>query len=283
LRIDQWLLLEKHLLNYFSIEKDYYYSILPTATPYARNSLFSGLFPSEIEKYYPDLWVNGGDDERSQNKHEKELLQYLLDRKNIKLRNDLKYMKIIDPDVGRSFEQNIVSHKKTHFMAVVVNFLDMLVHGRSDSDLIKEIAPDEAAFRSLTDSWFKHSSLFGTFRQIAKMKNAKVIVTTDHGSIITRRAAKVMADKDASKNLRFKFGRNLKVDSKSALFINKPEEYKLPKRGVTTNYIISKEDYYFIYPNDYHKFSSHYKDTFQHGGISLEEMILPVITMESKA
>jgi len=283
LRIDQWLLLEKHLLNYFSIEKDYYYSILPTATPYARNSLFSGLFPSEIEKYYPELWSNNKDDERSQNKHEKELLQFLLDRKNIKLRNDLKYMKIIDPDVGRSFEQNIVSHKKTHFMAVVVNFLDMLVHGRSDSDLIKEIAPDEAAFRSLTDSWFKHSSLFGTFRQIAKMKNAKIIVTTDHGSIITRRAAKVMADKDASKNLRFKFGRNLKVDSKSALFINKPEEYKLPKRGVTTNYIISKEDYYFIYPNDYHKFSSHYKDTFQHGGISLEEMILPVITMESKA
>lgn len=283
LRLDQWLLLEKQLLDYFSIEKDYYYSILPTATPYARNALFSGLFPSEIEKYYPDLWQGNKDDERSQNKYEKELLQFLFDRKNIKLDNDLKYMKIIDPDVGRAFEQNVVSHKRTHFMAVVVNFLDMLVHGRSDSDLIKEIAPDESAFRSLTNSWFTHSSLFGTFRAIAKMKNSKIIVTTDHGSIITRRAAKVIADRETSKNLRFKFGRNLKVDSKQAIQIHNPEKYKLPKRGVTSSYIIAKEDYYFIYPTEYHKYLNYYKDTFQHGGISMEEMILPIITMESKA
>ncbi len=282
LRLDQWLLMEKHLLNYFSIEKDYYYSILPTATPYARNSLFSGLYPSEIEKYYPDLWQDNKEDERSQNKYEKELLQLLLDRKKIKLDNELKYMKIIDPDVGRSFEQNIVSHKRTHFMAVVVNFLDMLVHGRSDSELIKEIAPNEAAFRSLTNSWFQHSSLFGTFRNIAAMNKAKIIVTTDHGSIITRRATKVLADRETSKNLRFKFGKNLKVDPKHAIQINDPSKYKLPKHGVTTNYIISKEDYYFIYPTDYHKYLNYYKDTFQHGGISMEEMILPVITMESK-
>ncbi|MBK7106191.1 MAG: bifunctional response regulator/alkaline phosphatase family protein [Ignavibacteriae bacterium] len=282
LRLDQWLLMEKHLLEYFSIEKDYYYSILPTATPYARNSLFSGLYPSEIENYYPDLWQENKDDERSQNKYEKELLQFLLDRKRIKLDNELKYMKIIDPDVGRSFEQNIVSHKRTHFMAVVVNFLDMLVHGRSDSELIKEIAPNEAAFRSLTNSWFQHSSLFGTFRNIANMNKAKIIVTTDHGSIITRRAAKVFADRETSKNLRFKFGKNLKVDPKFAMQINNPNKFKLPKRGVTGSYIIAKEDYYFIYPTEYHKYLNHYKDTFQHGGISMEEMILPVITMESK-
>ncbi len=283
LRLDQWLLLEKHLLDYFSIEKDYYYSILPTATPYARNALFSGLFPAEIENYYPDLWQGNKDDERSQNKYEKELLQLLLDKKNIKLENELKYMKIIDPDVGRSFEHNIVSHKKTNFMAVVVNFLDMLVHGRSDSELIKEIAPNEAAFRSLTNSWFTHSSLFGTFRKIAEMKNAKVIVTTDHGSIITRRASKVIADRETSKNLRFKFGRNLKVDNKQAIQITDPSKFKLPKRGVTASYIIAKEDFYFIYPTEYHKYLNYYKDTFQHGGISMEEMILPVITMESKA
>lgn len=282
LRLDQWLLLEKHLLNYFSIEKDYYYSILPTATPYARNALFSGLYPSEIENYYPDLWQSNKDDERSQNKYEKELLQFLLDRKNVKLDNELKYMKIIDPDVGRAFEQNVVSHKRTHFMAVVVNFLDMLVHGRSDSELIKEIAPDEAAFRSLTNSWFQHSSLFGTFRAIANMKNSKIIVTTDHGSLITRRASRVLADRETSKNLRFKFGRNLKVDSKQAIQIHNPSEYKLPKRGVTVSYIIAKEDYYFIYPTDFHKYQNYYKDTFQHGGISMEEMILPVITMETK-
>ena len=147
LRLDQWLVMEKHLTELFKIEKDYYYSILPTATPYARNSLFAGLYPSDIEKYYPDLWSSGNDDENSMNKYEKELLQLLLDRKRIKLRNDLKYIKIIDPEVGRNFEQNIHSYQNTHLTAVVVNFLDMIAHGRSDSDILKEIAPDESAYQ----------------------------------------------------------------------------------------------------------------------------------------
>lgn len=283
LRMDQWLLMEKYLLGGFNISKDYYFSILPTATSYARNALFSGLYPIDIEKYYPELWQGNQDDERSQNKYEKDLLQMLINRKRVQLNNELKYLKVIDPEVGRSFEQNIVSHNKTHFMAVVINFLDMVAHGRSDSDLLKEIAPEESAYRSLTESWFKHSSLLGTFNAISKMKNAKVIITTDHGSIRCMRGAKVLGDKEASSNLRFKFGRNLKVDDKNAIYIKSPVDYKLPKRGVTVNYIIAKEDYYFVYPTDYHKYLSYYKDTFQHGGISMEEMILPVITMESKA
>ncbi len=282
LRVDQWLVMEKHLLDYFKIDKEYYYAILPTATPYARNSLFSGLFPSEIEKYYPDLWQSGNDDEKSMNKYEKELLQLLLDRKKIKLRNELKYIKIIDPEVGRNFEQNITSYKNNHFTAIVVNFLDMIAHGRSDSDILKEIAPDEPAYRSLTNSWFTHSSLLATFKALAKMKNVKIIITTDHGSIRSLRGAKVLGDKEASTNLRFKYGRNLKVDEKHAVYIKNAEEYKLPKRGVTINYIIAKEDFYFVYPTDYHKYLTYYKDTFQHGGISLEEMILPIITMEPK-
>ena len=282
LRLDQWLVMEKHLNELFNIQKDYYYSILPTATPYSRNSLFAGLYPSEIEKHYPDLWGTMNDDENSMNKYEKELLQNLLNRKKISLNNELKYVKIIDPEVGRSFEQNVLSHRKTHFMAVVVNFLDMIAHGRSDSQILKEIAPDEAAYRSLTNSWFQHSSLLNTFRAIARIPNAKVIITTDHGSIRTLRGAKVLGDKEASPNLRFKFGRNLKVDEKHAIFIKNPLDYKLPKRGLTINCIISKEDFYFVYPTDYHKYLSYYKDSFQHGGISMEEMILPVITMESK-
>ncbi len=282
LRLDQWLIMEKHLLDYFKIEKDYYYSILPTATPYARNSLFSGLYPSEIEKYYPDLWSSGNDDERSMNKYEKELLQLLLDRKKIKLRNELKYIKIIDPEVGRNFEQNILSYQNTHLTAVVVNFLDMIAHGRSDSDLLKEIAPDEPAYRSLTNTWFTHSSLLSTLKTLSKIKNVKIVITTDHGSIRSLRGAKVLGDKEASTNLRFKYGRNLKVDDKHAIYIKNPDEYKLPKRGVTINYIIAKEDYYFVYPTDYHKYLTYYKDTFQHGGISMEEMILPIITMEPK-
>ena len=282
LRLDQWLLMEKLLINDFKIEKDYYYSILPTATPYARNALFAGLFPSEIEVHYPEFWESGGDDENSMNKYEKELLQLLLDRKRIKLKNELKYIKIIDPEVGRNFEHNIMSYQNTHFTAVVVNFLDMMVHGRSDSDLLKEIAPDEAAYRSLTNTWFNHSSLLTTFKALSKIKNAKIIITTDHGSIRSLRGAKVLGDKEASTNLRFKYGRNLKVDEKHAIYIKNPGEYKLPRRGVTINYIIAKEDYYFVYPTDYHKYLTYYKDTFQHGGISMEEMILPVITMEPR-
>jgi len=270
------------LHEFFKIDKEYYFSILPTATPYARNSLFSGLFPSDIQKNYPDYWISGNDDENSMNKYEKELLQFFIDRKKIKLRNELKYIKIIDPEVGRNFEQNIMSYQNVHFTSVVVNFLDMMVHGRSDSDLLKEIAPDEPAFRSLTNTWFSHSSLFSTFKALSKMNNIKIILTTDHGSIRSLRGAKVLGDKEASTNLRFKYGRNLKVDQKHAVYIRNADEYKLPRRGVTINYIIAKEDFYFVYPTDYHKYLTYYKDTFQHGGISMEEMILPVITMEPK-
>ena len=284
LRLDQWLLMESHLSDLFRIKKDYYYSILPTATSYSRNALFAGLYPNDIERYYPELWKGNSndDDEKSMNKFEKDFLQLLLDRKKIKLRNDLKYYKIIDPEVGRNFEANVLSYQNNNLTAVVYNFLDMIAHGRSDSELLKEIAPDEPAYRSLTNSWFMHSSLLGTMRTISKIKNAKIIITTDHGSIRSMRGAKVLGDRETSTNLRFKFGRNLKVDEKHAIFIKDPAEYKLPRRGVTINYIIAKEDFYFVYPTDYHKYLSYYKDTFQHGGISLEEMILPVITMESK-
>ena len=281
LRLDQWLVMEKHLTDYFKIDKSYYYSILPTSTPYARNSLFGGLYPSEIEKYYPQLW-QGDDDENSMNKFEKELLQLFFDRKRIKLKNDLKYIKIIDPEVGRNFEQNILSYQNTHLTAVVVNFLDMIAHGRSDSDILKEIAPDESAYRSLTNSWFTHSSLLSTFKSLSSLKKTRIIVTTDHGSIRALRGAKVLGDREASSNLRFKYGRNLKVDDKHAVYIKNAVDYKLPKRGVTINYIIAKEDYYFVYPTEYHKYLTHYKDTFQHGGISLDEILLPVITMEPK-
>ncbi len=282
LRMDQWLVMEKHLKDYFSIKKEYYLSILPTATPYARNSLFAGLFPSEIEKFYPSLWSTGNDDERSMNKYEKELLENLLRRKKIKLRNDLQYIKIIDPEVGRTFEQNVLSYKNTHLIAVVVNFLDMIAHGRSDSQILKEIAPDESAYRSLTESWFKYSYLFNALKAISNIPKVKVVITTDHGSIRTMRGAKVLGDREASTNLRFKFGRNLKVDDKHAVYIKDPSDYRLPKRGVTISYIIAKEDYYFVYPTEYHKYLSYYKDSFQHGGISMEEMILPIVTLENR-
>jgi len=282
LRLDQWMIMEQHLNEFFRIERDYYYSILPTATPYSRNALFSGLFPSEIEARFPDYWSNRNEDEKTMNKYERELFINLLERKKVKLRNELKYIKIIDPDFGKQFEQNILSYKNNHLTAIVVNFLDMIAHGRSDYDILKEIAPDESAYRSLTNSWFIHSYLFNVLKSISQMKNSKVILTTDHGSIRCLRGAKVLGDREASTNLRFKFGRNLKADSKQAVFVKNSEDYKLPKIGVSINYIIAKEDFYFVYPTDYHKYLSYFKDTFQHGGISLEEMIIPVLTLEPK-
>jgi DNA-binding response OmpR family regulator len=282
LRLDQWLLMEKKLYDYFKISKDFYYGIIPSATPYARNAIFSGLFPSEIEKYYPDLWAKGDDDENSKNNFEKQFLEELLRRKRIKLKNELRYVKILDTDFGKGIENKISSFTSSQLNAIVINFVDMLAHSRSDNAILKEIAPDEAAYRSLTESWFEYSSLFSMLKILSAQKNVKIIITTDHGSIRCLRGAKVLGDKETSTNLRYKYGRNVKCDDRQAIFIRNPLDYKLPKRGGIVNYVVVKEDFYFVYPTDYHYYLNYYKNTFQHGGISMEELILPVITLEPK-
>lgn len=282
LRLDQWLIMEQLLRDHFTVNKEYYYSILPTATPFSRNAIFSGLYPMEIAQRFPDLWVEEVDDENSYNKYEKQLLDKQLEKNKIILKPESKYIKILDPEFGRQIENNILTYTGNRLTAVVVNFVDMLAHGRSDSTLLKEIAPDERAYRSLTSSWFKHSSLYGMLAALAGKKDVTIILTTDHGSIRCLRGTKVIGDREASTNLRYKFGRNLKADEKHAIFLKDPQTYKLPREGVTTNYIIAKEDYYFVYPTEYHKYLNYYRDSFQHGGISMEEMILPVITLEPK-
>lgn len=282
MRLDQWLVMEEYLRELYTMEKEYYFSILPTATPYSRNAIFSGLFPLELEQRYPDLWQNEDDDESSHNKYEKELMMKLFERKRIQLKPEPKYVKILDTEFGRQIQSNILSYTQNKLTAIVVNFVDMLAHGRSDDPILKEIAPDESAYRSLTNSWFKHSSLLGMFQALAQKKDVKIIVTTDHGSVRCLRGSKVIGDREASTNLRYKFGRNLKSDDKQSIFLKNPKDFKLPQRGITTNYIVAKEDYYFVYPTDYHKYLNQYRDSFQHGGISMEEMILPVITMQPK-
>jgi DNA-binding response OmpR family regulator len=283
LRLDQWLILEELLSEYYTFDKQYYFSILPTATPYSRNAIFSGYFPIEIEKRFPEIWSSeDDDDENSRNRYEHQLMDKLLERKRIVLKPESKYVKILDPEFGRQFEANIISYTQSRLTAVVVNFIDMLAHGRSDSPLLKEIAPDEAAYRSLTRSWFQYSSLFGMLKTLASQKNVKIILTTDHGSVRCMRGSKVVGDREASTNLRYKFGRNLKVDEKQAVFIKSPIDYKLPRSSVTTNYVMAKEDYYFVYPTEYHKYLNQYRDSFQHGGISLQEMILPIVKLEPK-
>lgn len=283
MRLDQWLMMEKFIHPYFNIKKDYYYSLLPTATPYSRNAIFAGLYPSDIEKHYKELWAADDDLENSKNNFEKELLQKLLERRRIKLRNELRYTKIMNSDFSRGVESKIISFTNSHLNTIVINFLDMMVHSRSDYAILKEIAPDESAFRSLTASWFEHSSFFGMLRQLSSKPNVKVIITTDHGSIRCLHGVKAYGDRDSATNLRYKYGRNVKSDERNAIFIKKPLDYKLPVRNNMVSYIIAKEDFYFVYPTDYHKYLNQYNDSFQHGGISLEEMILPIITLESKA
>jgi len=282
LRLDQWLVMENLLHEYFAVSREYYFSILPTATPYSRNAIFSGSFPSDVELRYPELWEKSEDDENSRNRYERQFLEKLLERRKLNLKPEPKYIKILDAEFGRGVEQNIHSCAQTPLTSIVVNFIDMLAHGRSDSSLLKEIAPDESAYRSLTLSWFTHSSLFGMLKALSRFKNVRVILTTDHGSIRSLRGAKVLGDREASTNLRYKFGRNLRCDEKTAIMVKNPLDFKLPKRGVAVNYIIAKEDYYFVYPTDYHKYLNQYRDSFQHGGASLEEMILPVVRLEPR-
>jgi len=279
LRLDQWLVMEELLQEYFAITKEYYYSILPTATPYSRNSIFSGAFPSEVEVRFPELWEKSEDDESSRNRYEKQFLEKLLERRKITLKPEPKYVKILDAEFGRSIENSINSYANSRLTAIVVNFVDMLAHGRSDSSLLKEIAPDESAYRSLTRSWFQHSSLFGMLKTLSRNRNVTILLTTDHGSIRSLRGSKVLGDREASTNLRYKYGRNLKAEEKAAIYVKDPLEFKLPRRGIAVNYIFAKEDYYFVYPTDYHRYLNQYRDSFQHGGVSMEEMILPIVKL----
>jgi len=281
LRIDQWFTLETFFYDYYNISREYYYSILPTATPFSRNAIFSGLYPIDIEKQYPEMWTQEDGDESGLNKNEKELLEKNLKRNGLDLAGGLKYYKIVNNDDAKNLEKNLKSLLDTRLLAIVLNFVDILAHSRSDLPILKEIAPNESAFRSLTRSWFEHSSIFNILKELGNSDHT-VIITTDHGSVRGMRGAKVIGDRETSTNLRYKYGRSLKVDKKNAIFIKDPSVYKLPRFGLNTTFIIAKEDYYFIYPTNYYKFLNYYKDSFQHGGASMEEMILPIIRLEPK-
>ena len=278
LRLDQWLVVEPLLREYFKIERNYYFSILPTATPYSRNSIFSGLFPSEIEKELPELWKTSDEDDVSLNRHEQELLEKQLERLGIQLKPGLKYAKILEIQESRNFARKIHEYADSPLSAVVLNFVDILAHTRSSSDLIKEMIPNEAAFRSMTVSWFQHSPIFGALKHLAQNGN-KVIITSDHGSIRGLHGTKVIGDRETSTSLRYKYGKNLKANNKHAIILKNPLDYKLPVRNINTNYLIAKDDYYFVYPTNYHYYLNYYADSFQHGGVSMEEMIMPVITL----
>ncbi|MHB2154606.1 T9SS response regulator signal transducer PorX [Calditrichota bacterium GD2] len=280
LRLDQWLSLEPYFSDWFRIEREHYYSILPTATPFSRNALFSGLFPEDIEKYYPDLWSLNEDDE-SLNRYEKELLDLQLKRNGLDLGNKLKYVKIMNNEDLRRLSKSLNNLMDARLLSIVVNIVDIIAHSRSDLPILKEIAPDEAAFRTLTRSWFEHSPLLSIIREIGK-SGTVVFITSDHGSVRGLRGTRVIGDRETSTNLRYKYGRSLKADPKHTIFIKEPAEWRLPKRGINTTYVFAKEDFYLVYPTNYNKYLHYYKDSFQHGGVSLEEMLLPIVRLESK-
>ncbi|MFT4736880.1 MAG: CheY-like chemotaxis protein [Cyclobacteriaceae bacterium] len=279
LRYDQWEVLEPEINKWFNLaEKDFYYSILPTTTAYARNALFAGLTPLEIEKQYPDLWVKE-DQEGSKNQFENELLGRLLQRN--KFTEKYSYHKILHEKEGKALVEQINDLKHNKLTAVVFNFVDMLSHARTDMQIVKQLAPDEAAYRELTLTWFNHSSLQQLLKSLAELK-FNVIITTDHGTVRVKKPEKIVGEKSTNTNLRYKQGKRLGFDAKKVIEFGDPREIGLPKSNLSSSYIFAKEDQFFVYPNNFNQYVNLYKDTFQHGGISMEEIILPLISLKPK-
>ncbi|NOQ73565.1 MAG: PglZ domain-containing protein [Crocinitomix sp.] len=279
LRYDQWAVLKPLISEYFNVEKEeVFYSILPTATQYARNAIFAGMMPSEIEKKHPDLWKNEND-EGGKNMHEAEFLKANLKRnhKNVKM----SYNKVVKLDFAKRLVDRFNDLLQNDLNVIVYNFVDMLSHARTEMEVIKELADDESAYRSLTKSWFNHSPLRDIFKKISE-KGIKTFLTTDHGTIRVDTPVKIVGDKHTNTNLRYKVGKNLSYNEKDVMVSSDPASIKLPKTNVSSNYVFAKENDFFAYPNNFNYYANYYKDTFQHGGVSLEEIIIPFIELSPK-
>ncbi|MBD0726314.1 two-component system response regulator [Flavobacterium sp. L1I52] len=279
LRYDQWKAFENVVADYYKLEKEVpYYSILPTATQYARNAIFSGLLPVDMEKKHPDLWKNDPD-EGGKNLFEAEFLEAQLKRLNLNIKSD--YFKITNMASGKKLLDNFKSLKDNDLVALVYNFVDMLSHAKTEMDVVKELAPDDKAYRSLTLSWFKNSPLLEIIQQAQKL-GFKLILTTDHGTINVKNPSKVVGDKNTSLNLRYKTGRSLTYEQKDVYAVKDPKKIGLPAINMSSSFIFAKNDLFLAYVNNYNHYVSYYKNTYQHGGISLEEMIVPCLIFNPK-
>ncbi len=277
-RLDHFFAIEPELDRLFNVERSYYYSLLPTATPFSRNALFAGLLPRDIKNIYPDLWQENNDEESGLNNHEAELLSMYLDRNGIRLPKKPHYEKILSSDYARSAMKKLAHHRDDKMIGIVYNFVDVLSHQLSENEILQEIAPDEAAFRSLTRTWFSHSVLLDIMKAVSE-EGATIVLTSDHGSITGERSTMVRGDRTTSTNVRYKYGKNLRCDDSAVVKVEDPAKWGLPTFGLGTNFLFAKEDYYLIYRNNYRQYDRLYHNTLQHGGISMEEMILPVFKL----
>ncbi|MBQ6406310.1 MAG: bifunctional response regulator/alkaline phosphatase family protein [Prevotella sp.] len=277
-RYDQWKMLEREIGDQFEIDEDLYCSILPTATQYARNAIFSGLMPEQIAQMFPNLWVDE-DEEEGKNLNEEPLVQTQLER--YRRKNTFSYHKINTSQEADRLMSQLNELRKNDLNVVVFNFIDMLSHARTESKMVRELANNESAYRSITLSWFRHSVIADLFRQLAQ-SDYHVIVTTDHGSIRATNPVKIIGDRNTNTNLRYKLGKNLAYDSKELFVIKEPRKAHLPAPNLSTSYVFATGDDFFAYPNNYNYYVSYYRNTFQHGGISMEEMIIPIISMKGK-
>lgn len=280
LRYDQWKTIQPIFAESFRIlEEETFYAILPTATQYARNAIFAGMMPVEIEKKYPQQWKND-EDEGGKNLFEEEFFKGQLKRLN---KADLKYSytKVVHHNDGQQLVNNIHNLLQNDLNVIIYNFVDMLSHARTEMEVLKELAADERSYRSITKSWFEHSPLHQALKKIAD-KKINLVLATDHGSVRVKTPYKVIGDKQTTANLRYKHGRNLNYEPKEVLAFRNPHEAGLPVPTVNSSFIFAKEDGFLCYPNNYNYYVNYYKNTFQHGGISMEEMIIPVVKMVSK-
>lgn len=280
MRYDQWKVIEPIISELYRVEEeDFFYSILPTSTQYSRNAIFAGMLPADIERHYKSWWLNDNE-EGGKNLHEQDLLAEQIRRL---LRKEIRfdYVKVTNSYHAKQMQDNILNYLNNDFTAIVYNFIDTVSHARTEMEVLKELAGDEKAYRSLTRSWFENSPLWAALQRVAE-RDVQLVLTTDHGTIRVNTPSKVVGDRETTTNLRYKVGKNLQYERRDVLEIRDPETAGLPRPNVSSTFIFAKEDKFFLYPNNYNYYHNYYKDTFQHGGISLEEMICPVVYLRKK-
>ena len=277
-RYDQWRTLAQDIGEMFNVDEDMYMSILPTATQYARNAIFSGLMPEQIERMFPDLWVDE-DEEEGKNINEEPLVRTQIER--YRRHDTFSYHKINDSAAAERLVERLGELTKNDINVVVLNFIDMLSHARTESKMVRELANNESAYRSITLSWFRHSVVGELIKALAQT-DCTVILTTDHGSIRASKPIKIIGDRNTNTNLRYKLGKNLNCQSKEVFVVKNPHEAQLPAPNLSTSYVFATGNSFLAYPNNYNYYVSYYKDTFQHGGISMEEMLIPLVTLKKR-